>query len=166
MYLTATLTACLYRPHRLRVWSAIRYRRLGSYSSHRPSPDDYSALPQRLDVDLLRHNSGNPSYTSRRRGIALIICEIFLLGCGQITLTRPDDTIASSVTVSSSSILFGTVPLGSSSAIQTVTLLNSGTAAVELSNIALSGINSASFNEKNDCGAWDVLSVIAMTAVE
>lgn len=53
--------------------------------------------------------------------------------------------------VSSSSMLFRDTTFKTSSAAQTVTLLNSGKAPLTLSRIALGGINADSFNETNNC---------------
>ena len=55
--------------------------------------------------------------------------------------------------LSSSSISFGSQTLQSSSAAQSVTLSNSGTAALTISSIALAGANSADFAQTNTCGS-------------
>jgi hypothetical protein len=55
--------------------------------------------------------------------------------------------------LSATTLAFGTVKVGSSSAIQVLTLTNSGTAVVELDSITLGGTNSTSFLALNTCGA-------------
>ena len=54
---------------------------------------------------------------------------------------------------SPSSVSFANTAVGFSSAPQTVTLQNSGTAAVSLSGISVAGINAADFSQTNTCGS-------------
>lgn len=56
------------------------------------------------------------------------------------------------LTASLSSLLF-TSSVGNTSAAQTVTITNSGTGAVAIASIALSGTNAAVFSQSNSCGS-------------
>jgi len=60
--------------------------------------------------------------------------------------------LASSVTLSSTSLSFGSVNVGASSASQYVTITNNGTAALSITSIAVTGANSSSFVFANSCG--------------
>jgi VCBS repeat protein/centrosomal CEP192-like protein/ASPM-SPD-2-Hydin domain-containing protein len=51
------------------------------------------------------------------------------------------------------SLNFGNEPVGSSSAVQNVTLSNTGTATLTISSIAIAGVNSTDYSETNTCGS-------------
>jgi subtilase family serine protease len=70
----------------------------------------------------------------------------------KVTLTGKG-TAVPVLKLSATTLAFGTVKVGSSSAIKTVTLTNSGTAVVELDSITLGGTNSTSFLALDTCGA-------------
>ncbi|HXJ91937.1 MAG TPA: choice-of-anchor D domain-containing protein [Terriglobia bacterium] len=57
------------------------------------------------------------------------------------------------VGLSPTSLAFGNVAVGAASAVQTVTLTNTGTAALAISSVALTGTNVGAFVENNTCGA-------------
>ncbi len=65
------------------------------------------------------------------------------------TATAPTGPTA---TLSTSSISFGSLTVNTKSAMQNVTLSNSGTSALAISSIALSGTNPAQFTASNNCG--------------
>jgi hypothetical protein len=60
--------------------------------------------------------------------------------------------VAPVVSLSASSLSFGSITLGGSSSTQTVTLSNAGNAALTISSIALAGTNQAGFTESTACG--------------
>ncbi|TMC29292.1 MAG: choice-of-anchor D domain-containing protein, partial [Chloroflexi bacterium] len=60
---------------------------------------------------------------------------------------------ASSVTLTPASLAFGSLAIGSTSAPQTSTLQNTGTAPLTVSGIALTGTNPGDFTQANDCPA-------------
>jgi len=60
---------------------------------------------------------------------------------------------ASSATLSATSLTFSSTGVGSSSATQTITLTNSGTASMTLSGVSITGTNASSFSETNTCGS-------------
>jgi hypothetical protein len=62
-------------------------------------------------------------------------------------------TTAGSLGLSPTSITFPTTPPGSTSQAQDATLMNVGTTAVSISNIAVMGANSVDFTETNNCPA-------------
>jgi hypothetical protein len=70
----------------------------------------------------------------------------------KVTLTGTG-TAVPALKLSTTTLAFGTEKVGSSSAVQTVTLTNSGTATVELDSITLGGTNATSFLALNTCGA-------------
>jgi YVTN family beta-propeller protein len=59
---------------------------------------------------------------------------------------------APAVTLSPGSLTFGSQTLGTTSAAQSVTLQNTGNAALSISSIALAGINPGDFSATNTCG--------------
>lgn len=62
--------------------------------------------------------------------------------------------------LSAASVIFGDHAVGTSSAAQSVTLTNSGNAALNIASIAIGGANSSDFSQTNSCGA----GVLAPTA--
>ena len=61
--------------------------------------------------------------------------------------------IASGVSFNPTSIAFGSLPVGTTSAATTVTLTNTGLATLNISNIGFTGQNPAQFSQTNTCGA-------------
>ena len=57
-----------------------------------------------------------------------------------------------SVVLGSTTLTFGSQLVGSTSAVQTVTLTNSGTAALNITSIAIGGASSGDFSQTNTCG--------------
>ncbi len=62
-------------------------------------------------------------------------------------------TTAPAVSVSPTSIAFGSQTVGTSSAAQTVTLTNSGNASLSISSISLTGTNAGDYAETTTCGS-------------
>ena len=60
---------------------------------------------------------------------------------------------AAAVTLSPTSLAFGSLPTGTASPAQTITLSNSGTAALTITGVAVSGANAGSFIQSNNCGS-------------
>ena len=60
---------------------------------------------------------------------------------------------SAAVSLSAGSLTFDSEVQGTSSAVQTVMLTNSGTATLTIASIALSGANATSFAQSNNCGA-------------
>jgi len=54
--------------------------------------------------------------------------------------------------LSPSSLTFSSIAVGSSAAVQTVKLTNSGTASMSLSGVSITGANTSSFSQTNTCG--------------
>jgi hypothetical protein len=69
----------------------------------------------------------------------------------KVTLTGTG-TAAPSVKLSATSIAFPTTLHGTTSAAQTVTLTNAGTATLDLTSITLAGANPTDFEALNTCG--------------
>jgi hypothetical protein len=61
-------------------------------------------------------------------------------------------TTAPTVSLSGTSLSFGTTYVGVAATAQTITLTNSGTAALSVTSIAVSGANSGDFAQTNTCG--------------
>lgn len=91
-----------------------------------------------------------PSTTGARNG-ALTISYNFP-GSPQ-TVALSGTGVIPIVTLGGNSIGFGNQIVGTSSAIQMVSLTNTGTAALTISSIAVTGTNSGDFSETNTCGA-------------
>jgi hypothetical protein len=60
--------------------------------------------------------------------------------------------LASTVSLSASSLVFAAEPTGTTSAAQSVTLTNTGNAALAVTSIAVTGGNTGDFNQTNNCG--------------
>ena len=60
---------------------------------------------------------------------------------------------APAVSLSPTSLNFGNVKVGTTSAPKTVTLTNTGTGPLSISSIGIAGTNSADFSQTNNCGA-------------
>jgi pimeloyl-ACP methyl ester carboxylesterase len=61
-------------------------------------------------------------------------------------------TAAPAVTLSPTSLAFGNQAVGTSSAMKSATLTNSGNAALSISSVAITGTNLADFSQTNNCG--------------
>jgi hypothetical protein len=61
--------------------------------------------------------------------------------------------IAPQVSLSPSSLVFGSVAVGKSSAASTLTLSNAGNATLTISSIAITGTNPGDFSQTNNCGS-------------
>ena len=68
-----------------------------------------------------------------------------------VPLTGTGITPAPGVTLSPTSVSFGNQMVGATSASQTITLTNTGTAPLTISSIALAGTNAADFAESSTC---------------
>ena len=94
--------------------------------------------------------SFKPSATGIRNGAITVTHQ--LVGSPE-TVALSGTGVAPAVTLSGASISFGNQLVGSSSAVQTVSVSNSGTAPLTISSIALTGVNSGDFSETNTCPA-------------
>jgi hypothetical protein len=72
-------------------------------------------------------------------------------GAGTQTVALSGTGVAS-YTVSPTSVPFGSVPHGTTSAAQSVTVTNTSAVALPITSIKLSGTNPAQFSQTNDCG--------------
>jgi Abnormal spindle-like microcephaly-assoc'd, ASPM-SPD-2-Hydin/Cep192 domain 4/NHL repeat len=86
------------------------------------------------------------------RGSSVSITDNAVNSPQSVTLLGTGGTPASGVTLSTSNLAFSSQNLGTTSAAQTVTLTNSGNAALSVTSIAVSGGNSGDFSETNTCG--------------
>jgi Abnormal spindle-like microcephaly-assoc'd, ASPM-SPD-2-Hydin len=68
-----------------------------------------------------------------------------------LTLSGTGTTPAPAVTLTPTSLAFGAVRVGTTSASQSSTLTNTGTAPLNISGIAVTGANAADFGQTNDC---------------
>ena len=86
--------------------------------------------------------------------VTFIALAIFSASCGGGTTAAVPNAAASlAVNLSPASLSFGSQPVESSSSAQTVTLINSGSAALTLSSLALTGTNASDFAQTNNCGS-------------
>jgi FG-GAP-like repeat len=70
-----------------------------------------------------------------------------------VILSGQGQLLAPAVTISASSLAFGQRVVGSATTAQTVTLTNSGNAALTIASITAAGANAADFAVTNNCGA-------------
>jgi len=62
-------------------------------------------------------------------------------------------TISSPISLSATSLSFGSIAVGSTSASQSVTMTNNGSSGVSISSITLGGANASSYDFANSCGS-------------
>ena len=74
-------------------------------------------------------------------------------GTQSVSLSGTGTSSAPAVSVSPTSLAFGSQTVGTTSAAQTITLSNTGNAALTISSIALSGANPGDFGQTNTCGS-------------
>lgn len=92
----------------------------------------------------------HPTATGLRNGAITVTHK--LAGSPQ-SVALSGNGVAPIATVDKTSIPFGNQPVGTSSAVQTVNLSNTGTATLTITNIAITGANSGDFSQTNACGA-------------
>jgi hypothetical protein len=71
----------------------------------------------------------------------------------QMLALKPASASAPGVSLSSSSLSFGSESVGASSTAQTVTLSNTGSAALSITSIGITGVDSSDFTQTNNCGS-------------
>src|SRR5277367_318787 len=84
--------------------------------------------------------------------LALCGCQGLKASSTTTPTPTPTPTTEPKVTLSSTSIAFGNQVVGQSTPASTVTLTNTGNAALTLNTVASSGANSSDFTESNTCG--------------
>jgi subtilase family serine protease len=88
------------------------------------------------------------------------------LNVANVVNAWPSSTPAApAVSFSPASLAFAATNTGASSATQTISLTNSGTAALTLSSISVGGANASSFLQTNNCGASLAMSASCTIAV-
>ncbi len=91
--------------------------------------------------------------------IGMVVGDFNLDGKPDFAVSNSEDNTVSillqspSVTLSSTSLAFGSQTVGTTSAAQTVTLTNSGSANLAITSIALTGTNTNQYGETNTCPA-------------
>ena len=70
-----------------------------------------------------------------------------------MSLSGTGTSSAPAVSLSPTSLAFGSLAVGTASTAQTITLTNSGNAALSVTSIAVSGTNASDFAETNNCGS-------------
>ncbi|MGO8790036.1 MAG: beta strand repeat-containing protein [Terriglobia bacterium] len=78
---------------------------------------------------------------------------IFSTSCGGgATEAVPNTVSAPALSLSSASLSFGSEPVDKSSSIQSITLTNTGNAALSITGLAATGANASDFAQTNTCG--------------
>jgi hypothetical protein len=98
------------------------------------------------------------SSAMRRRPAALLFATTLLVvgvwvACGGSGGGAPPPPPAPAVSLSPTSLTFGSQIVGTTSAAQSVTLTNTGTATLNITGIGLAGTNSGDFSETSTCGS-------------
>jgi hypothetical protein len=70
-----------------------------------------------------------------------------------VSLSRTGTHTAATVSLSPASLAFGNQSVGAASAVQTVTLSNTGNAALSITSLTVKGTNGSSFAQANTCGS-------------
>jgi hypothetical protein len=70
-----------------------------------------------------------------------------------VALSGTGAAVAPAVTFTPTSVAFGSQNVGTTSAVQTITLSNTGTADMNLSSITITGTNASDFTQTNNCGS-------------
>ena len=70
-----------------------------------------------------------------------------------VSLSGTGASTAPAITVSPVSLAFGSLSVGTTSPAQTITLTNSGTAALSITSLAVSGSSASNFVESDNCGS-------------
>ncbi len=70
-----------------------------------------------------------------------------------VSLSGTGTSTAPAVSLSPASLAFGSLAVGATSPAQTITLTNSGNAALSITGLALSGSNASNFTQTNNCGS-------------
>jgi phosphatidylserine/phosphatidylglycerophosphate/cardiolipin synthase-like enzyme len=89
--------------------------------------------------------------------VAVAVVVSFLTGCGGGSSSSATSSGAAIITLSATSLSFPSTLVGQSSAVQTVTAVNTGTASATLSSVAISG-NTTDFSYVSTCGNAPVLA--------
>jgi Bacterial Ig-like domain (group 3)/Abnormal spindle-like microcephaly-assoc'd, ASPM-SPD-2-Hydin len=118
------------------------------------------------------------TFTGADAGVHLFSGAFTLLGAGDRTITATDTTSSSitgtsdpidvqrgAVSLSAAGLSFGTVTTGSSSEPQTLTVTNSGTAALSISALTIGGAGAAEFTASADTCSGTSLAVAASCSV-
>jgi hypothetical protein len=136
-------------------------------SSAPPTLERRAPPSPRLPVELLWILTGAlalavllSSSAIRRRPAALLCATTLLVvgvwaacGGGGGGGSTPAPTPTPAVSLSPTSLTFSSQNMGTTSAAQIVTLTNSGTAALSVTNVGLSGSNPGDFGQTNTCGS-------------
>lgn len=91
--------------------------------------------------------------TARVASSLLAALSLCIGGCTEHTYFIARSSNAPVITLSTSVLSFGSIPLGQSSAQQTITLSNTGTGAAAFGGASLSGLNPGSFLTSSSCPA-------------
>src|SRR5215831_10852409 len=82
--------------------------------------------------------------------LAISLSMVALAGCTGLTVTPPP-VPASTVSITPASVNFGSQPLNTPSAAQTLTLSNTGKGTLAINSVSVSGANNADFSQTNTC---------------
>jgi uncharacterized protein (TIGR03437 family) len=86
-------------------------------------------------------------------GVAFDGSNVWVTNYGSNSVTKINPTGQNTATLSAANLTFGSQSVGRTSAPQTVSLTNSGTAALNISGISITGLQSADFAQANNCGS-------------
>jgi subtilase family serine protease len=82
-----------------------------------------------------------------------------------VTLNGTGTATVPAVTLSANSLSFSSQPVGNSYTAPNITLTNSGTAALSITSISITGANASSFSETNTCGTTVAIGATCTIAI-
>ncbi len=99
------------------------------------------------------------------RSASLDICDDSLTSARSVPLTGTGQTPVTAIGVNTTSVTFARQNVGTGSAVQTVTLTNTGNQIVKIASIAIAGTNAADFSSTNTCPASLAVSATCSISV-
>ncbi len=119
------------------------------------SDDTVSVLPGNGDGTF--NATSAVTFGTGEGPIGMVVGDFNLDGRPDLAVSNSDDNTVSvllqspAVTLSTTSLAFGSQTVGSTSAAQTITLTNAGSATLSISSISLTGANTNQYGETNNC---------------
>ena len=113
-----------------------------------------STLDSNLAEDMVSGNAGQYAATgTANSGWSMRMVALKPSSAAPPSGSQPSGSSGAGFSLSTTSLTFGTVPMGIASSPQTITVNNAGSTAVSIASISLTGANPSSFSDVTTCGA-------------